>query len=178
MIVTPVTSPLDMDFEDRNTTQTKLAALLQPIYQQAQAKADAARNESLMRLRSNQAARGILRSGISEYGSGQVENARNLSLGETGASLASILGQTEGNRSLDYSRAYLGELATKRDHERSLDLARQIAAMNKKKKNKLGSILGGATSGAQLGGSVGGPYGAFFGAVGGGLLGAYGDEEE
>lgn len=131
---------------------SRLATLFQPVYDQAASQVDAARGEALRRLRANQAARGILRSGVSDYGSGEVERGAILGTGEAAAKLAGLLGQTESSRSLMNTQSRLAEEAAAREHARNLELVRAAA----KRKSKLGSLLGNIGQGVQLAGGIAG----------------------
>jgi len=148
---------------DSSGDLSKLEALFAPIRDSSYKAIDAGTADQLRKLRSDQAARGVLRSGVSDYPSTELTKANSAAKGSVEAQLASLLGGTESNRSLINTQAALQSAKDAADYNRNLDLIKSITDANKP--SQLSQIFQGVSAFAPLLGAAFGPGGMLAGSV-------------
>lgn len=160
MTPAPVTpTPMPNQTADMN----KLMEIFKPVQDNAKATLDANFSDQLRKLRANQAARGVLRSGVSDYPVTELMKANTNALGQTSSALANILGNTEASRSLFGTQAAFADKTAADDYNRKLALAQMIADANKK--STLQQIFEGAGALAPFATAALGPGGMAVGAL-------------
>lgn len=144
------------------TSYEELKKILQPALDSANQNIDSQYGEAMKKIRASQAARGVLRSGVSDYPTTELAKKANEAKGGVAGSLAQIFGNTESQRSLLGSQAELQNWLRQAGIEDQLKLADYISDLNKP--SKLQQIFGGIGAAAPLLGAAFGPAGFAAGA--------------
>lgn len=161
----PITPPpaTSTPMPNTSTDTNKLMEIFKPVQDNAKAQLDANFADQLRKLRSNQAARGVLRSGVADYPVTELMKSNTNALGQTQSALANILGNTEASRSLFGTQAAFADKQAVDDYNRKLQLAQMIADANKK--STLQQIFEGAGALAPFATAALGPGGMAVGAL-------------
>jgi hypothetical protein len=109
----------------------RLAQLFNPIYANAKSSLDANFTDQLRKLRGNQAARGVLQSGVADYPVADLMKANTNALGGVQSNLANIFGNTEASRSLFNTQSDFEKGMADKGFGYSSFLADKIGNMNK-----------------------------------------------
>jgi hypothetical protein len=121
-----------------------LNSIFAPIMANAKTTLDDNTATQLKQLRANQAARGVLRSGVSDIPVGDIQKGNEIGLGNVQSGLSNIFGNTAASSSLFDQQAQFQKMMADLGFGYSSSLADQIGAANKP--STLQNIFGGIQS--------------------------------
>lgn len=121
-----------------------LDSIFKPVMANAKTTLDDNSATQLKQLRANQAARGVLRSGVSDIPAGDIAKGNEIALGNVQSGLSNIFGNTAASSSLFDQQAAFQKMMADLGFGYSSSLANQIGDANKP--STLQNIFGGIQS--------------------------------
>jgi hypothetical protein len=115
---------------DGGANLDSLNSIFAPITANAKATIDDNTATQLKQLRANQAARGVLRSGVSDIPVGDINKGADLAMGNVQSGLANIFGNTAASSSLFNQQAQFQKMMADLGYGYSSSLANQIGNAN------------------------------------------------